>query len=199
MFNKCQSISRAWFLAGKSTYKICKGRSSTCLSWSLVMPPAEPGSRKHPGCAAEPPAQGQSRGSPCLRHPDRFNSQPRSRGTGRWGELSALCGLWQHLPSQGNPCWGCSWCPSSRLLQGAGSSPPELWKCHFLPLLHVQSEAGKQMPDMQLAPISEHAQPAHPQAGNTSGKAPRPDRLCLSPQCMPLRTSTDMHRTQEIL
>lgn len=81
MFNKCQSISRMWFPAGKSTYKIWKGRSSSRLSWFLVMPAAvhNPGTRKHPQAAAESPAQGQSRASPRLRHPDRFNSQPRSR------------------------------------------------------------------------------------------------------------------------
>lgn len=36
------------------------------------------------------------------------------------------------------------------------------------------------MQDMQLAPVSGHAQPAHPQAGNTSGK-PRGQTSCASP------------------
>lgn len=47
------------------------------------------------------------------------------------------------------------------------------------------------MQDMQLAPISGHAQPAHPQAGNTSGK-PRGQTSCASP--LSARACEDKHR-----
>ena len=150
MFNKCQSISRVLFPSGKSTYKTREGRSCTCLSWFLVMPPAvhDPGDSKHPGSAAESAGQGQSL--------SQTSRQVKFPTQVRWAECP-LC--LEHLPSQGNPCWGCSWCPSSLLLQWAGSWPPELWKYHFLPLLHVQSEAGKEMQDVHLVPINGQLSP----------------------------------------
>lgn len=88
MFHKCQSISRVRCPGGKSACKTWKGRSSTCLSWFLVMPPTlhDPGTRKHPRCAAEPPAQGRA-GAIAVSH-IQTGLIPKPGAEGQPGEVS---------------------------------------------------------------------------------------------------------------